>query len=113
MVHYSKVVRGAAVYAETELVSKLHGTLPGWLSGAAVAFLSDNVNMYIGKVLNSQIAREFGFVDGENINVEVAYKYILAEARKGSATITLPFGMPPLTLTEADVEALYKHIKGA
>lgn len=113
MIHYSKVVRGVASYAETEVVSKLHGSVPGWVLGAAVAFLSDNVNMYIGRLLNSQMAREFGFVDGENVNVEVAYKYILAEARKGSATITFPFGLPPLTLTDADVEALYRHIKGA
>lgn len=113
MVHYSKVVRGAAAYAESELVSKLRGTLPAWIMGAAVAFLSDQADVYAHKLLNSEMAKTFKFVDGELINVEIAYNYLLPQAKKGSATIPMPYGLPALTLTEADVESLYRHIMGA
>lgn len=113
MVHYSKVVKGAAAYVEAEMVSKLRGTLPAWIMGAAAAFFADYAETHVRRVLNSEMAKAFGFVDGENVNVETAYNYILPQAKKGSATIPMPLGIPAITLTEADVESLYRHIMGA
>ena len=112
MMHYTKVVQGLAMYAENELVGKIAGSLKGWSAGAAVAMLADRADAYVRGLLDNEMARTFRLVDGENVDVDAVYRYVLPQARKGSATVAIPF-MGAVTFSEADVEAAYRYIKGA
>lgn len=112
MMHYTKVVQGVAAYAENELVSKLAGSMKGWVMGAAVAMLADRTDVYVHQLLDNDMAKLFKMVDGENIDVDAAYRYIMPQAKKGAATVMVPF-FGPVTFREADVDAVYRYIKGA
>ena len=113
MVHYSKVFTGVEKYIRNDILAQLNGSPSKWLCGTIVALaMLEMDRVYRWCVDKLPIAQAVGVIDGENINVDKIYPLLLNEARQGSATLVLKV-IPPLTLTEKDVESLYRYIKGA
>lgn len=113
MIHYSKVFAGVERYIRNDILAQLNGKPSKWLCGTIVALaMLEMDNIYRWAVECLPIARVAGVIDGDNVNVDKIYPLLLNEARQGSATVVLKV-IPPLTLTEKDVESLYRYIKGA
>lgn len=114
MTHYTKVVAGLVGYIKADILSKLSGGISKWAYGALVAYVADRSDKLLRIAQNVPILNffltEIGAMQGEELDADNMYRYLLEEARQGSATIKL-LGLPPLTLTQSDVESLYRHIQ--
>lgn len=109
MVHYTKVLSGLAAYIDHELISQMGGSVKGWIAGAAAALMLERGKQAALEAMRAPMLKELGLVDGENVDVDAIYSALLEQARKGSATATLPL-IGPVTFKESDVEALYRYI---
>ena len=109
MVHYSKVLSGVAAYIDRELISQMGGSVKGWIAGAAAALMLERGKQAALEAMRAPMLKEMGLVDGEDVDVDAIYSALLEQARKGSATATLPL-IGPVTFKESDVEALYRYI---
>ena len=109
MVHYSKVLSGLAAYIDRELISQMGGSVKGWIAGAAAALMLERGKQAALEAMRAPMLKEMGLVDGEDVDVDAIYSALLEQARKGSATATLPL-IGPVTFKESDVEALYRYI---
>lgn len=109
MVHYAKVLSGLAAYIDHELISQMGGSVKGWIAGAAAALMLERGKQAALEAMRAPMLKELGLVDGENVDVDAIYSALLEQARKGSATATLPL-IGPVTFKESDVEALYRYI---
>lgn len=109
MVHYTKVLSGLAAYIDHELISQMGGSVKGWIAGAAAALMLERGKQAALEAMRAPMLKELGLVDGENVDVDAIYSALLEQARKGSATATLPL-IGPVTFRESDVEALYRYI---
>lgn len=109
MVHYSKVLSGVAAYIDRELISQMGGSVKGWIAGAAAALMLERGKQAALEAMRAPMLKELGLIDGENVDVDAIYSALLEQARKGSATATLPL-IGPVTFRESDVEALYRYI---
>lgn len=112
MVHKSKVLNGIAGYVDAEIVSKMAGSWKAWLVGGAAGLVTARAGKLIDELSKNPMVTALGLVEGENIDVDAIYTELLKQAQKGSATIELPV-IGPITFGVADVESLYRHIKGA
>lgn len=109
MVHYTKVLSGVAAYIDRELISQMGGSVKGWIAGAAAALMLERGKQAALEAMRAPMLKEMGLVDGEDVDVDAIYSALLEQARKGSATATLPL-IGPVTFKESDVEALYRYI---
>lgn len=109
MVHYTKVLSGVAAYIDRELISQMGGSVKGWIAGAAAALMLERGKQAALEAMRAPTLKELGLVDGEDVDVDAIYSALLEQARKGSATATLPL-IGPVTFKESDVEALYRYI---
>lgn len=109
MVHYTKVLSGLAAYIDHELISQMGGSVKGWIAGAAAALMLERGKQSALEAMRAPMLKELGLIDGENVDVDAIYSALLEQARKGSATATLPL-IGPVTFKESDVEALYRYI---
>lgn len=114
MVHYSRVINGLAHYIRSDILAQLNGNMSKWIGGVLVELTAQEAEKVYHTLANNAMVKALNVIDGENVNVEKIYPLLLAEARQGSATLTLPLNLvPPITFTEKDVESLYRHIMGA
>lgn len=109
MVHYTKVLSGLAAYIDHELISQMGGSVKGWIAGAAAALMLERGKQAALEAMRAPMLKELGLIDGEDVDVDAIYSALLEQARKGSATATLPL-IGPVTFKESDVEALYRYI---
>lgn len=112
MVHYSKAIKGLTQYIDNEILAKLNGSAAKWAAGAAVALAARRADQIYQQIAKHPVALALGLVDGENVDIDAIYAEILRQAQQGSATIDVPL-LGPITFGAADVESLYRYIKGA
>lgn len=112
MVHYTKVINGLAQYIRSDILAHLKGNITGWAGGVAVELAKIEAERIFRAASEYPPIKLLNVIDGENVNIEKVYPLLLAEARQGSATLTIS-PIPPITFTEKDVESLYRHIMGA
>lgn len=112
MMHYTKVVQGLMAYADAEILSKLNGSMKGWMVGAVLELIGGSAENAFRQIRNIPMIEVLGVIDGENIDVDRLYAILRKQAQRGPATVNIRF-LGPITFTEADVDSLYRHIKGA
>lgn len=112
MMHYTKVMHGLMAYADAEILSKLNGSIKAWMVGAALEALGSSADSIFRAIQSIPMIDTLGIIDGENIDVDRLYGMLRHQAQRGPATVNVRF-IGPITFTEADVDALYRHIKGA
>lgn len=112
MLHYSKVIQGLLAYADAEIVSKLNGSLKAWMIGGALEIIAGSADGVYRTIQSIPMIDSLGVIDGENIDVDRLYATLRKQAQRSPATVNIPL-VGPITFTAADVDALYRHIKGA
>lgn len=110
MMHYTRVLAGITGFIDAELVSKMSGSINGWLLGAAAGIMARSAQDLVHKLAENPLVQSLGIVKGEEIDVETIYDELIKQARKGSATINIPL-MGAVTFNAADVESLWRHIQ--
>ena len=111
MMHYSKVVQGLAAYADAEIISKLGGSMKAWVVGGALEIMIASAENIFRSIQAIPMIDALGIIDGENIDVDRLYTAFRKQAQKGPATVNVPL-IGPITFAAADVDALYRNIKG-
>lgn len=112
MVHKSKVMYGIAAYIDEEIVAKMSGSWKAWVIGAAAGVAVSRVDALLATLAQNPVVNALGLIDGENIDIDPIIAELRKQAQKGAATIDLPM-VGPITFSATDVDALYRHIKGA
>ena len=67
---------------------------------------------YTRVIQNIPMIDALDIIDGENVDVDRLYAILRKQAQRGPATEKIPF-IGPITFSISDVDALYRHIKGA
>lgn len=112
MIHYTKVVQGLMDYADAEILSKLGGSLKSWMIGVVLDLIGGSAESVYRAIQNIPMIDALGVIDGENVDVDRLYALLRRRAQNGPATENIRF-IGPITFTTADVDALYRYIKGA
>lgn len=112
MMHYTRVVQGIMAYADAEILSKLKGSMKAWLVGGVLEVIGGSADEIFRAIQGIPMIQVTKIIDGENIDVERLFGILHKQAQKGSATMNIRF-VGPITFTTADVDSLYRHIKGA
>lgn len=112
MEHISKVMRGITAYIDEEIVGKLAGSWKAWVIGSAAGIATARMEGIVRHLANNQLVKASGLIEGENIDVDAIYRELYKQAQRGSMTLDIPL-VGPITFSAADVDALYRHIKGA
>lgn len=112
MIHKSRVMHGIAAYIDEEIVSKMAGSWKSWVIGSAAGIAVSRIDDILNTLTGNPIVQALGLVEGENIDVETIYTELRKQAQKGTATVELPL-VGPITFSAADVDSMYRHIKGA
>lgn len=111
MIHRSRVMQGIAAYIDNEIVAKMSGSWKSWVIGSAAGIALSRSDELLNTLSANPAVRALGLIDGENINVEAIYEELRKQAQKGTATVELPV-VGAITFSAADVESLYRYIKG-
>jgi hypothetical protein len=112
MMHYTRVIQGLSAYLDAEILSKLQGSLKAWMIGAILEAIGDSADNVYRQIQNIPLIDTLNIIDGENVDVDRLYAILRKQAQRGPATIKIPF-LGPITFNVSDVDALYRHIKGA
>ena len=112
MMHYSRVIQGLMEYADAEILSKLNGSLKSWMVGGALELIGGSAEGVFQKIRGIPVMETIGIIDGENVDVDRLYAILRKQAQRGPATIKIPL-LGPITFNVSDVDALFRHIKGA
>lgn len=112
MIHYTKVVQGLMAYADAEILSKMGGSLKAWGIGVVLDLIGGSAESVYRWVQSIPMIDAVHVIDGENVDVDRLYALLRKRAQNGPATENIRF-VGPITFTTADVDALYRHIKGA
>ena len=111
MLHYSRVIQGIANFIDSEIVGKLAGGWKAWAFGGMASIALSRAEQTFMAIKSNPVVAALGLVEGENINVDILYAELKKQAQKGTATATLPI-IGPVTFGPADVDALFRCIKG-
>lgn len=112
MIHYSRVIQGLMEYADAEILSKLNGSLKAWMIGAVLEAIGGSAERVYRQIQSIPMIDTLGIIDGENVDIDRLYAILRKQAQRGPATEKIPI-IGPITFSAADVDALYRHIKGA
>lgn len=112
MMHYTKVVQGLMAYADAEILNKLNGSLKGWMIGVVLELVGSEAESVYREIQNIPMIGALHVIDGENVDVDRLIALFRKQAQRGSATENIRF-LGPITFTTADVDSLYRYIKGA
>lgn len=108
MVSIDRVQRGVSRYLDAELVGKMEG-LNKWLFAAAASAYIGSAPTLLDKLRGNKLLAPLNLVnEAGEVDVEKIYAHLKPAAAKCPAPITLPVGT--ITLTEADVDAIYNYI---
>lgn len=110
--HYTRVIQGLMAYADAEILSKLNGSLKSWMIGAILEVIGGSAENVYRQIQNIPMIDTLGIIDGENVDVDRLYAILRKQAQRGPATEKIPF-IGPITFSVSDIDALYRHIKGA
>ena len=125
MVSKTKVQNGIAMYLDKELMPHLNkGTLPGFATGVAAAFLIKKMDVVFDYLSSSTVVNVIGLIDKEgNIDIETA-KDVLRDQMPEEGLYVNISNLPLLnvflkneqysmTFHKNDVEKLYGYIMEA
>ena len=112
MMHYTRVIQGLMAYLDAEILSKLNGSLKSWMVGAVLEAIGGSAENVYRKIQSIPMIDALGIIDGENVDVDRLYAILRKQAQRGPATEKIPF-IGPITFSVSDIDALYRHIKGA
>lgn len=125
MVSKTKVENGIARYLDAELMPHLNkGTLPGFATGVAAAFIIKKMDVILDNLSHNSIVNVLGLIDKEgNVDVEVA-RDVLREQMPEEGLYVNISSLPLLniflkneqysmTFHKNDVEKLYGYIMEA
>lgn len=112
MVSVNQVQAGLAAFIDNEIEPKISG-VGKWLVGAAAAAYIAELPQVLQKLSTNpyMAALNVASPDG-SVDVEKLFKYLRPAAQKAPATLDIPL-IGRLTLSAADVEALYSYIMRA
>ena len=111
MLHYSRVIQGISNFIDAELVGKLAGSWKAWALGGMAGIALNRSEQLFQTIKNNPALAALGLVEGENINIDLLYSELKKQAQKGTATVTMPI-IGPVTFGTADVDSLFRYIKG-
>jgi hypothetical protein len=112
MMHYTRVIQGLTAYLDAEILSKLHGSLKAWMIGAILEAIGDSAENVYRQIQSIPLIDALNIIDGENVDVDRAYALLRKQAQRSPATEKIPL-LGPITFSISDVDALFRHIKGA
>lgn len=112
MIHKSRVMQGIAAYIDNEIVSQMSGSWRSWVVGSVAGIALSRADEMLTSLAANPIVKALGLIEGENIDVETIYEELRRQAQKGAATVELPM-LGAITFSVADVDSLYRYIKGA
>ena len=112
MLHYSRVIQGITNSIDAELVGKLAGSWKAWALGGMAGIAMTRADHMFASFKDNPVMAALGLVEGENVNIDLLYSELKKQAQKGTATATLPI-LGAVTFSSADVDALFRYIKGA
>lgn len=111
MVSIDRLQNGVARYLEAELVSKMDGLNKWVFSAVATAYIADAPKL-MERVKSSAFLAPLELIDAAgNVDIDKVYANLKPAAEKCPAPINVP-GIGTITLTAADVDALYNYIIG-
>lgn len=111
MVSIDRLQNGVARYLEAELVSKMDGLNKWVFSAVATAYIADAPKL-MERVKSSAFLAPLELIDAAgNVDIDKVYTNLKPAAEKCPAPINVP-GIGTITLTVADVDALYNYIIG-
>lgn len=108
MYNYNKVMSGITKYIDNEIVSKLNDWR-SWVLGGALGISLSKFDTVFDELKKNEFVKMLGVIQGDMVDVDTIYKELKKQAGKGSITFTIPM-IGALTLSEKDVEALYRYI---
>ncbi len=111
MVHYTKVFQGIAAFLDQEIMPRLSG-ISKWLFGGASALYLENMQASFEKLKDNPVLGMMGVIQGEEVDIEKAYRAIRKYAERETAEISIP-GIGKIRLNEGDVDTIYRLIRGA
>jgi hypothetical protein len=110
MYEYNKVINGIAKYVDVEIVDKISGWQK-WVVGSGIGIALSNATNVFNQLKTNEFVIMLGVIDKDDrINVEKIYKEFKKQSKKGPITFNAPM-IGAITLTEDDVEKIYKFIK--
>ncbi len=109
-VSLAQVQSGVVKYVDNEILPKITDWRR-WVLGAAVGTALSNMGGIFSELKEQPLVKMLGVIDDKDmIDIDKIYKEIVKQAAKGPVTFDVPM-MGPLTLSQADVESLYRYIK--
>lgn len=110
MYEYNQVINGIAKYIDEEIVDKIDGWKK-WVIGSGLGIALSSGTDIFNNLKNNEFVKVLGIVDKDDrINVDKIYKELKKQSKKSSITFNAPM-IGAITLSEQDVEKLYKAIK--
>ena len=110
MYNLSQVVSGMTKYADNEILSKITGWQK-WVIGVGFGVAINKSTNIFNNAKELPIVKQLEVVDSnDNIDIDTIYQELHKQAQKGAITFDVPM-IGAMTLTEKDVENLYKYIK--
>lgn len=111
MVSIDRVQNGVARYLDAELVPKMNGLNKWVFSAIATAYIADAPKL-MDRIKGSALLAPLELIDvAGNVDIDKVYANLKPAAEKCPAPINVP-GIGTITLTAADVDALYNYITG-
>lgn len=108
MYNYNNVMNGVTKYIDNEIVSKLNDWR-GWVLGGALGISLSKFDTVFEELKKNGFVKMLGVVQGDMVDVDTIYKELKKQASKGSITFSIPM-IGALTLSDKDVDALYRYI---
>lgn len=109
MTSIDKIQRGATRFVDNELMPKLAGR-DKWIVAGVVTLYIKRLPALIEKAKSSQAVKLLDVIGEDNsIDLEAVYNSLKPAAAQTPAAINIPMG-GTITITGADIDALYNYI---
>lgn len=109
MISLDKIQRGATRFVDTELMPKLSGR-DKWIVAGVVTLYIKRLPALIEKAKSSEAVKLLDVIGEDNsIDLEAVYNSLKPAAAQTPAAINIPMG-GTITITGADIDALYNYI---
>lgn len=110
MVTINKIINGMRIWLDTEMISNMQG-LNKWIVGAGLAMYLDNATNIFNELKQNEMVKALQIIDeGDMIDLDKIYNYLIQEAKKCPATFKIPY-VGAVTMHDTDIEKLYMIIK--
>ena len=108
MYNYNKVMGGITKFIDNEIVGNLHDWR-SWVLGSALGISLSKFDSIFNELKKNEFVKMLGVIQGDMVDVDTIYKELKKQASRGSITFSIPM-IGALTLSDKDVESLYRYI---